>query len=269
MYPYEELRLLLASMFEGEQRSGEVCPFCRGGRSGDKSLSIYKSSATSGAYSCKRAKCGKEGYIGERFGTHYTPENRNKEFQPRIYSGNVEEVPDVVREYYIAKYGFTEKDFRDSGCGWSPEYQRTVWAVTAPNHAVRGYELRSHRDEDRPKTLHYRHSPDPWVGYFGAAPTGNHVIVCVEDLISAYKVGQVYPCASLMGSHINYDIIIDLLAVSDNVVLCLDRDATTKAEKFVKRYQFICPNIVHVPLQQDLKYENKDQIKAIIEPALP
>ena len=60
---------------------------------------------------------------------------------------------------------------------------------------------------------------------------------------------------------------MDLMGVSENIILCLDRDATQKAEKFAKRYAFICPGLVHVPLQQDLKYENKDRIKEIIEAA--
>lgn len=71
-----------------------------------------------------------------------------------------------------------------------------------------------------------------------------------------------------MGSHLSFDLLMDLMKVSENIVLCLDRDATEKAEKFTKRYAFICPNIVHVPIQRDLKYETTADIKTIIESVL-
>lgn len=71
-----------------------------------------------------------------------------------------------------------------------------------------------------------------------------------------------------MGSHLTVETLIDLMKVSQNIVLCLDRDATAKAEKFAKRFAFICPGLVHVPLQRDLKYETDQQIKEIIGASL-
>jgi len=276
--PYEELRLLLTTVGEGEQGEKQICPFCRGGRNGEKSLDLFRHQGGSGAYQCKRANCGKEGYIGESYGTHYTPTNRKKEFEPRIFSGTIEEAPDHVREYYANKYGWDAATVTDAPIRWSPDYQRSVWEVVGPDGAVRGLELRSHRDKDRAKTLHYRHSSEPWVGYFPCDPTdgngasgerpGSKAIVAVEDCLSAYRVSRVFPAASIMGSHLTFDVLMDLMTVSENIVLCLDRDATAKAEKFARRFSFVCPNFIHIPLQRDLKYENEESIRAILNPAL-
>lgn len=289
MSPYEELRLLLTSLVEGEQRSGEVCPYCRGGRSGEGSLSIARFQASSGAYKCNRAACGKEGYIGERFGTHYRPPAKQvrKEWEPRIYDGTIEELPDDIIKQYTTKYGWTEEDLRATGCGWSPEYRRTTWKICSPTGVVRGIELRTLNPQSRAKTLHFRHSADVWVAHVRRGEVGGsgeggrskgertggdtqtvQPLIAVEDLISAYRVGQVYPAASIMGSHLNFDILMDLMKVSENVVLVLDRDATEKAEKFAKRYSFLCPGLVHIPITRDLKYESQEAIKDILAPAL-
>lgn len=302
MSGYEELRLLLGACGEFETRK-EICPFCHGGRSGEVSLSVTRFPSNSGAYQCKRASCGKEGWIGERYGTHYKPVVQQKEWEPRIYDGTIEELPDDIANEYANKYGWSPEEVRSSGVGWSPEYRRTVWKINSATGVVRGIELRSLNVAARAKTLHFRHSADPWVGYCGlerevrpgagdatcaagaqggrsgsgayvvggdgsglVRPT-DQVLVAVEDLLSAYRVGQVYPCATIMGSHLTFETLMDLMKVSERIVLCLDRDATEKAEKFAKRFSFLCPSFVHIPLQRDLKYESPDGIREILSQA--
>jgi hypothetical protein len=280
--PYEELRLLLASLGEGEQRSGEICPHCGGGRAREGSLSIVRYNSTSGAYKCNRASCKKEGYIGERYGTHYRPpaEQVAKEWAPRIYDGTIEEISDERVKEYADKYGWTSDEIRSTGVGWSPEYQRSVWKVCSPTGFVRGIELRTLDPYRRNKTLQFRHSADPWVGYCGlyqgagsrsvsgVGEQSKQSLVAVEDLISMHRVGQVYPAASIMGSHLNFEVLTDMMKVTDRIILCLDRDATNSAEKFARRYAFLCPGLVHIPLQRDLKYETQDSIKEILSPAI-
>ncbi len=278
MSGYEELRLLLGACGEFETRK-EICPFCHGGRSGEVSLSVTRFPSNSGAYQCKRASCGKEGWIGERYGTHYKPVVQQKEWEPRIYDGTIEELPDDIANEYANKYGWSPEEVRSSGVGWSPEYRRTVWEIRSPTGVRRGIELRSLDAKAWAKTLHFRHSADTWVGYTGLHRHGGvqrsansegvsgQPLVAVEDLVSAYRVGQVYPCASIMGSHLTFETLTDLMKVSERIVLCLDRDATEKAEKFAKRFSFLCPSFVHIPLQRDLKYESPDGIREILSQA--
>lgn len=83
-----------------------------------------------------------------------------------------------------------------------------------------------------------------------------------------HRVGQVYPAACIMGSHLTFETLVDLMKVSEKIILCLDRDATEKAEKFAKRFSFLCPDFVHIPLTRDLKYESQASIKEILSPAI-
>jgi hypothetical protein len=277
---YEELRLLLATCQDGETRK-EICPFCGGGRSKEASLSITRFDEKSGAYQCKRASCGKEGYLGGNYGTHYKPVAKAKEWEPRIYDGTIEELPDDIADEYAVKYGWTREEVRDAALGWSPEYRRTAWEIRSPTGTRRGIELRTLNGHARAKTLHFRHSADTWVGYVesdrrsgseaqggrsGSTEDGarNQPLVAVEDLLSAYRVAQVYPAASIMGSHLTFETLTDLMKVSERIVLCLDRDATEKAEKFAQRFMFLCPGFTHIPLQRDLKYEQAEDIKKIV-----
>lgn len=282
MNAYAELRLLTAALGSGETRSGEVCPFCRGGRTGEKSLGLWQMQSGSVGYRCHRAQCGRSGRIdgGASYGLHHQESNRPKDFEPRLFRGIIEEVPDVIFEYYTGKYGFSETALRATGFRWAPEYNRTVWEVRSPTGTIRGYELRSHRDEDRPKTIHYRHKADAWAGYVGlrggreqvwddvggGGHSGrNQTLILVEDLISAHKVSQVYPACSIMGSHLNIELIVDITRVNDErLILCLDKDATQKAIGFQRRYAFLCPNLRVVPLERDLKYECPEKIREII-----
>jgi hypothetical protein len=71
-----------------------------------------------------------------------------------------------------------------------------------------------------------------------------------------------------MGSHLTFETLVDLMKVSEKIILCLDRDATEKAEKFAKRFSFLCPDFVHIPLTRDLKYESQASIKEILSPAI-
>lgn len=69
---------------------------------------------------------------------------------------------------------------------------------------------------------------------------------------------------SLMGTNLNIDRLCDLLSVSEQIVLALDRDATDKALGFANRYALLAPNLVVLPLQRDLKYEDSSTITRMI-----
>lgn len=265
MTPYDQIRQLSVGLYTGEQRGGELCPFCRGGRTGERSFSFTKTVVGAIVYQCKRGSCGRTGRVDGPVGLHNV-EAKRPEFTPRHYTGTFLDVPEVISEYYIAKFGFSDREWRDAGVRWSPEYNRTVWRVCSPSLVVRGYELRDHTAEGRLKTLHYRHSPDEWLGWFPKQRSGDgRGLVLVEDMISAYKVH----CAGLnsvclMGSHVSMDNLLEILKYGDELKLALDRDATDKAVKLARRFQFIAPHLQVIPLQRDLKYEDSDQIKKII-----
>lgn len=255
MNEYQEIRGLLAGLYEGEESGGHLCPFCRGGRHGEHTLSVKRLS-TGGVYVCHRASCGRRGRIDGGAGFHDNV-TKKSEFEPRRYTGSLVPLPDAAYEYYWTKYGISESDL--GYVAWSPEYERTVWQVLDSRTYLRGYELRA-IDDRKPKTLHYRQVDEPWVGWFRDYPK-DETIVIVEDVISAFKVSKVFASVSLMGTHLNLEKLLDVLEVSDDIVLALDRDATNKALEYSKRWAMLAPSIKVLPLERDLKLETIEEIE--------
>lgn len=255
---YDQLRLHAAALGSGDSVK-IVCPFCRGGRSGEESLSLTRTATGAVVYQCHRAQCPRKGRLDGSYGLHDKGDGtrRPSEFEPRIYSGAIEELPDEARDFFTGKYSFSAETV-NRYVGWDPEYKRSVWQVNSPAGAVRGFELRAIHDTRRPKTLHYRHSADAWVGYYGEI---TNQIVVVEDLVSALKVSSVCRSASLMGSHLSLEKLLDVAKISENIILALDRDATAKASAFCLRYALLIPDLRMMPLQRDLKYWTHEEIR--------
>jgi hypothetical protein len=67
-----------------------------------------------------------------------------------------------------------------------------------------------------------------------------------------------------MGTNLNLDKLLDLLGVSERIVLALDRDATDKALEYAKRYALLAPDMRVLPLQRDLKYEDTTTIREMM-----
>jgi hypothetical protein len=61
---------------------------------------------------------------------------------------------------------------------------------------------------------------------------------------------------------------MDLLSVSETIVLALDRDATDTAIGFANRYGMLAPSLTVLPLMRDLKYEDSPTITCMIEDLL-
>lgn len=293
MNAHDELRLLAAGLYSGETRAGGICPFCRGGRTGEGSLSITQLPSGVALYNCHRAACGRAGRIGGTWTANdgLKDGSKSKEFEPRLYDpsndvdpfdtrGDVDEQLQIERGTVLKWLGRFGLASEDATRRWNPGNQRTVWEVRSSLGTLRGFELRAYRDDHKPKTLYYRHTAEPWVGWFqprwvrsgcrGGGGTEEstgawRVVVAVEDCVSAYKVSMAgFSAASLMGTNLNMDRLLDLLSVSEHIVLALDRDATDKALGFARRYALLAPSLVVLPLQRDLKYEDVDTIKTMI-----
>lgn len=114
------------------------------------------------------------------------------------------------------------------------------------------------------KTVNYRELDESWLGWF-TSPNSAEPVVLVEDVLSALKVSRQFVSVSLMGSHVSLDAMMEVCKYSDQIVLCLDRDATKNAFDLKKRFMFICPQLRVVPLPgKDLKYIPDRDIRTCI-----
>ena len=272
MDPRQELKLLARGLVRGTGQSGLLCPFCHGGRTEEKSMSIHVRDDSMVLYICHRASCGKHGRIfpnGNVISSEATPQA--KQWEPRWFKGETRGLSAEECRVLDARFGLGLIDIRRHRLAYSEEYRRLVVPVFNTSGTIRGYELRVFNrdlsDVKEPKTLHFKHLDQPWIGWFsnGREFSPANPVVLVEDVISAMKVAHQYVAVSLMGSHVSMDDLFEVTKLTDNIILALDRDATEKALGFKKKYRFLCPNLRVMILQQDLKYSTDDEIQKLME----
>lgn len=260
-----QLRLLASGLSVGASSNGETCPFCNGGRGRERSLSLKRVDETRVLYRCFRATCGR---FGSLTGTSYTSSNpSNLRVKSRnVFSSDTRELGERWISELSSRFGFPRS--YTGGLGWKETVDdgRLVVPICSPDGVERGIETRSSNlyMGSAPKTLHYRESDDPWMGWYGVAAAKSRGIVLVEDVISAAKVALAgFAAASLMGSHVSLDHALEAAEVGDAVSLALDRDATYKAIGFRKRFAALL-DLKVIPLQRDLKYESPEDIVSIV-----
>lgn len=264
------------------------CPFCKGGANRDRrTCSVGRVAPDSVAYICHRAKCEEArdgGHVpyggGGGFAQQIHQPERRDEFVPRVYSGAIEELPDELSAKFTDKYGLSPETCR-ANIGWDSPSKRAVWKIVSPAGAVRGYELRYCFGTPGPnwtKSVPYRHSPSPWIGYFWDEGTSfgrsdssvwearrEKPLFAVEDVVSALKVSRIVPSCSLMGTGLTFEKVVELGGVSKNIVLALDLDATEKARSLISRYSFILPQVKILCLRRDMKYWSYKDIEEVAQ----
>lgn len=273
MNPYQELSLQARELVVGVDNNGQLCPFCKGGRSGERSLSMHLRDDGICLFICFRASCGKHGRVatnGHCVVSDGAP--AQKGFEARQFTGETRLLNSEERGTLWSLYGLNQDDVKRHRLAVCTSeginFGRLVVPVINLENKVRGHELRvfSGFIADVPKTLHYKQLDEPWIGLFTThAYDPKRPVVLVEDVISAMKVAHQYVAVSLMGSYITMSDLFEIEKVTDNVILALDRDASAKALAFKTKYRFIAPNLRVLLLQKDLKYATDGEINEFVE----
>jgi DNA primase len=117
--------------------------------------------------------------------------------------------------------------------------------------------------------LTYRERVDePWIHYVYPDCTYTHAVI-VEDWFSAQKVADAGALGiALLGTHLNRDRVDEIKQVCAKVqtIIALDQDAYAKAIEYVLEFGGeLNPPMKVGRLKQDLKYVDKDVIKAVLD----
>lgn len=263
-----QLRHFAATIATGITERSELCPWCGGGESNEKSFAITRTSAAEAKYCCHRASCGRHGRIAVwGFRLDQVLDNstqKGESFTPRLYTGDTRELGDEWIAELLDLYGIWPLEAH--GASWREEIGsgNLVVPVTSPLGVVRGYEVRRSKVQipfvSAPKTKSYRILDEPWLGWYRSTKTGPTIVV--EDAISALKVSRHFQVVCLHGSHISLEMLLEIIGVVGNsdIILALDEDATEKALKFVVEWRFLAPNFRCIPLSKDMKYWSDKQI---------
>jgi len=253
MTPYQLVRLTCREVARNEQAGGKLCPFCRGGRHGERSLSVLTRYDGVSLYLCHRASCGASGRVLPN-GNVSSGELKPLGFEPRPFTEETRALNPEERELLGAMYGLTQREINWFGLTLTSKQGDLVIPISGPLGQKRGHITRPIKGNGGVKGLPYKILDEPFKGWFWLEGSKPERIVIVEDAISAMRVARSFYSVALLGTNLSQEDMFEILRFSDQIVLALDKDATKKALEYQAKYKFLCPQMVVAILDKDLKY---------------
>lgn len=270
-----QLRHFAAEVESGTTQRTE-CPWCGGGDSQEPAFAVTRTNEAEALYKCHRASCGRSGRLAVwGFKLRQIEDNSSKaefSFTPRLHSSPTHKLGEEWATELLDLYGIRKEEADWSDWLVEADSGNLVLPVRSPFGVVRGHEVRRSKVQipikPGPKTEPYKLLDEPWMGWYRGINSGPTILV--EDAISALKVSRHFQVCCLHGSHVSLEILLEVLEISGvnkDIVLALDKDATSKALKFVVEWRFLAPNFRAVPLSKDMKYLSDKEIEDIIKNA--
>lgn len=276
---YESLTIAAyaSGMTLGDRQSGLICPYCHGGGSKERSLSIavYESGAQ---WRCWRNSCGKKGRLNLNTGMFHDGAPTDdldrtngtgmmKQPQPNYISNlynNLCQMKPEWKKYFQDTLGMIPDKL--IGLGWlSTNFGHLVIPLKSCNGCVVGHEFRLM--EGVPKSRLNLLSTKSFVRSAYNCPKKSDFVLIVEDAMSAAKASAVCRTYALHGTNFCQQHIEELSSEwgGSKFLLALDKDATMKAADYVKTYRFQLPGLTLCPLSKDLKHEYVADIEKLVE----
>ena len=229
------------------------CPWCK--RSG--SFSVSRTLRGDLLFLCHRSACDNSGYIRDRGTGGIAPAERK--FVPRVFDYPTARLEGDKLSKLLGTYRLTTAEIRWAEWTYCPKTDRLVMPVLSPTGQGRGFVARAFNPADTHKNITYKEVDDVWMAWYlrpqVAIPNTqgflNQVII-VEDMVSALKASRFYPTVALLGTHMNHSMLSEIVALTTNITICLDRDATEKAHKYTEQFA-VYGNFRTVPLSKDVK----------------
>ena len=261
---FQTLRDMSGLIRDGESLNGQICPWCEGGDSKEKSLSVTLNTGSI-LYNCHRASCGHRGAIpltaGEmrEINREATPKKKAKQPEELLALG------DMTKRLLMEKYELGDIHLKMMGASWDPLSSRLYLPLINWNRTgMIGYALRSLSGAS-PKSIIRLTEPDqPCLAFYGPSTTKG-VVFIVEDQFSASKISRYGTGVALMGTAMNPSKAMLIKKNLDPrlVVLALDKDAVDKAVQHWTRYRAVFPNTRVMALERDIKdtkYADLDEL---------
>lgn len=275
MTPFETIRLTGGLLSHGESERG-LCPWCRGGSTGEKSFVITRD-GNNLKYTCFRATCGNNSSgVLNLSGTPVKLSKYKKKPKSREYTHATRMLSVAARVMLFDKFGFTTR-MLDEYRIKQDEDGRIVIPLFNRDGVQQGHEVKKGLvDEAGPKAIAYHgHTSDGMAWYIGvpaypmpqlhkAIPLEDFYVnslVIVEDTYSAMKANAFMNSLALLGVGLNKEQAQSIAMKNfDTVYIALDADASSKAIQIVKRVRGIIPNVRVMLLKKDIKNMEWDDI---------
>lgn len=196
----------------GESARG-LCPFCRGGGSGEHSFRVLRIEPALLHYKCFRAKCGRWGYAGSA----KPPVAESRKPRGLTYDGPTSELPRAVyRHAPVSNSGKRLADFlsykecEEQGFLYGIGDARILMPLYDHTGRTIGVSARGVGGQRNPRNITLHH--EPYSGFH--CPRQNsgildarRVVVC-EDILSSIVVSRITTAASSMGTGISRDALL-------------------------------------------------------------
>lgn len=266
--PYSVIEIVGEALPIGESKR-MVCVFCNAQH--EQSLTITNKGDAI-VYICPRAACGKRGRIGGSARTQNRAVATTKP-KPKTYNKPLERLPQKIKAWISASYEISETTLGKQQWKYGREDHRLympvftaegeeVAAVTkvlpsSLGHNTTGPKCVAYWREQLVPKLHFPLRKD---GYEEAP-----YIVLVEDIISAVKVSTITRSCAIMGTNIANTDAIELMSLTNNLIIALDPDAISKAHQMKKRLKGMFDRIIVLSLKQDPKDTPYPELKQAIK----
>lgn len=266
MTPDQEIRAVGAGLGVGDTLAGQMCPYCLGGLTGEKSMSVGRKSETTLWYTCHRATCGRKGSFQDRGATGVAL--RAKSRQKRFYGVLEASPPERVLGEVWDRYGLSSDELASAGVRWAPDARggRLYLPVRTAGGMPVGCVLRTLDRNIKPKSLTFVDVEDAvqLAFYHGQ---GRRMAVVVEDQLSAIKLRRhVSLSVALLGTSMDEARAMAIRDASAGlrIVLALDGDAFRTMMRIRDRYQVILGSVHVVKLDRDFKDCPDSEIQRIL-----
>ncbi len=254
-----EVKLIASVLEEGEQ-TREVCPFCHGGSTGERSLNVTVRDGLI-LYNCHRASCPDgQGAIGSGIRVVRTTQKRKQNFTP--YEGELAPLDDEWEAYLCKQIGWTGWHLEQGRPMYTPDMHRVAYPIFSPMGLRRGWVLRSYVPYERTKALTRMDVAEPHLSYY--RPNNTPHVVVVEDIPSAVRAAKYADSVALCGSGCSTDYANEIAAHYRHVVWALDEDATAQAIRLMRQHALLFETSRVLVLERDLKDETEERLCEII-----
>jgi hypothetical protein len=261
---------LALSLFEGESRSGALCPACKGGSTGEKSLHLSRRGRYV-YYKCYRAKCDCSGRINVN---NSTSEDRKQELggKRRVLETSPVKLDDDTFKYLTDRYSLSSDEIRRAELGTTTMHthaaaSRLYIPMFRRDGTARGYVARDLSGKEGVKALSMKWRPDePNLAWYNNRASKQLIIV--EDCFSAIRASSFINSCALLGTDLSKEKVDEIMRGGfTKAYISLDADATRVAIMHSLKHRTRLSLIVKA-LTKDIKDMTREELETFMRPLI-
>lgn len=266
MNPRDDVIISYGNIADNTTRSGQLCPSCKGGRGGERTLSVGKT-GPSLWWRCHRASCGFTGR--DRINGYDGPATADEKRQ-RYRNFKRTNIPLKLKYDLAERFHTSPETFDQARWSYTPDYDghgpRVIMPIFGPTGAVRGENFRSYAGYE-PKSLINAELGENVICWYKFRKYSKTLVV-VEDQPSALRIAEsgYADSLALLGTVLTLDRVLEIREGEYNTVwLALDNDATTRAIKYLQEFRSHLPNLKLKALDEDIKDMSPEHFQTFIQ----